>query len=421
MIVSVLINGLWQGAAIVAITYALCLGVPKRNAATRYALWFTALLTLAIVPVITALPIGAPHLFGAASQRIATSYRISLIPTNDFAQQAGVWFGQVAPWLLTAWLLGVTVNLARLAASFVRIRRIRRSARPLAGAADLYVSDELSVPIVAGIFAPAIVVPSAVLTRVSEDDLRRIVTHERAHVSRNDSLLNLVQRLIEAFLFFNPWVHVAGNQVSQEREIACDDWVVAKIGRADRYAVCLAALARDVRRQTAPLLTPSAFGSRHTLVSRIERLSSTEPRGLAVNSFALGGTVVLFIVASFLLTAVSPAFAISPAGGDLSGFSQGAAMLAATCANPNVGALVRNAAMPQLPHGVKTSGTAEVTVTISPSGHVTGISILRSSGNAAIDKAVINAARQSTYSPKIENCTPVVGTYVFRVDYAPNP
>ncbi|HYL26602.1 MAG TPA: M56 family metallopeptidase [Candidatus Nitrosotalea sp.] len=422
MIITALVNGLWQGAPIFAIACILSLAVPKRNAATRYALWYATLLALAIVPVATAAPGAGARLFAAlAPHPAAFAYKVSLIPVAPYVHSAGVWFDRWLPWLVALWLAGVVIGIARLSASFLRIERIRRNALPLPDAgAGVVVSDDVAVPIVAGILAPAIVVPTTLASTLSPADLRSIVAHERAHLRRNDALLNLVQRLIEVVLFFNPWIRLASNCVSEEREIACDDWVVERGASAYEYASCLAALAQRVRRGDAPLLTPSALRSRHALVSRIERLSSNEPRALTINYYALGGTIVLFIIATLLLQTVSPAFGIATPPSGLQG-APADSMLAASCSNPNSEASVRNAAAPQPPHGVKAAGSVEVTVTISPSGKVSATKVLRSSGNAALDQAVINAAKQSTYSPKIVNCMPVEGTYIFRADFAPSP
>lgn len=127
---------------------------------------------------------------------------------------------------------------------------------------------------------------------------------------------------------------------------------------------------------------------------------------------------MLFIVATLALEALSPALAFAPA-------SQPAALnlsttVAAACAHPNVDASVINA-VPPVSHGSKASGTVDVAVTIAPNGRVIHTSVLKSSGNATIDNYVVEAARKSTYSPKLVNCNPVAGSYVFQAEFAPSP
>ena len=92
-----------------------------------------------------------------------------------------------------------------------------------------------------------------------------------------------------------------------------------------------------------------------------------------------------------------------------------------TCAKPNADPKALDAAAPDLPksqwpaHKV----SAVVLVTIAPSGKATGARIYKSSGSASIDHAVTIAAEKSTYSPKIADCEPVTGTYLFKADIAP--
>jgi TonB family protein len=61
-----------------------------------------------------------------------------------------------------------------------------------------------------------------------------------------------------------------------------------------------------------------------------------------------------------------------------------------------------------------------VEVTIDAQGRLVDTKIYRSSGNAAIDQAALRAARQSSYAPKIVDCVPVEGTYIFHADFQPN-
>ena len=56
-------------------------------------------------------------------------------------------------------------------------------------------------------------------------------------------------------------------------------------------------------------------------------------------------------------------------------------------------------------------------VDISATGAVTNVKLTKSSGDVDIDNAALEAARKSTYQPKIVACKAVPGTYVFRADF----
>ena len=276
MIVRVLFDGLWEGAAIVAIAYLVNCCVPQRNATTRYAVWFATLLALVAVPVLTVLSNAGALLLTALQPHAVAgehAWRISLLPAQPLVRGAAGFFTPALRWIPALWLLGAGACSARLGASLARIARIRKRAIPSQTAADVLVSADVAIPIAVGFRNPAIIIPKTLFETLAPADLDRVIAHERAHLRRHDVPGNLVQRLVEAILFFNPWVHFAGRNLTLERESACDDWAVRKTGDPGEYAAFLATLARRVCQTRAPLATPSALGSRHELVERIERLA----------------------------------------------------------------------------------------------------------------------------------------------------
>jgi len=58
-----------------------------------------------------------------------------------------------------------------------------------------------------------------------------------------------------------------------------------------------------------------------------------------------------------------------------------------------------------------------IEVVVGHDGRVLDYRVERSSGNFMADNAALRAMRLSTYSPRIVNCVPVPGTYLFRVDF----
>ena len=57
-------------------------------------------------------------------------------------------------------------------------------------------------------------------------------------------------------------------------------------------------------------------------------------------------------------------------------------------------------------------------VRISATGAVTSVRVTQSSGDVDIDNAALDAARKSTYQPKIVACKAVPGTYLFIADFS---
>jgi protein TonB len=94
------------------------------------------------------------------------------------------------------------------------------------------------------------------------------------------------------------------------------------------------------------------------------------------------------------------------------------------CKTPFQDATVVQQAQPEYPDSAREQGLGEVQVavrvTIGPSGSLVNATISQSAGNMALDQAALAAARQSTYAPKIVNCQPEQGDYLFRVTFDPN-
>ena len=79
---------------------------------------------------------------------------------------------------------------------------------------------------------------------------------------------------------------------------------------------------------------------------------------------------------------------------------------------------------PMYPDSARDLGLGKVTVlvqvTIDAQGRLLDTKIFQSSNNAAIDQSALRAARQTTYAPRIANCAPAEGTYIFHADFEPN-
>jgi TonB family protein len=79
---------------------------------------------------------------------------------------------------------------------------------------------------------------------------------------------------------------------------------------------------------------------------------------------------------------------------------------------------------PDYPDSARDLGLGPVTVlvvvTIGPTGSLVDAKIQQSSNNGAIDQAAIRAAKQSQYAPKLVNCAPTTGSYIFRAEFNPD-
>jgi beta-lactamase regulating signal transducer with metallopeptidase domain len=181
--------------------------------------------------------------------------------SRDMSTRLQRWVAAAAPLAAPLYLCGVVLMMLRVALGLRGGRRLRCSAAPLKEAGLLAFVAETSrrlrlravpvvawcrqvrVPVVVGIWKPIILLPAALATRLTPGQVETLLTHELAHIRRYDTLVNLLQRLVESLLFFHPAVWFVSRRISEEREKCCDD-LVLRVGHPSvEYAEALLRMA----------------------------------------------------------------------------------------------------------------------------------------------------------------------------------
>jgi GWxTD domain-containing protein len=140
--------------------------------------------------------------------------------------------------LLFVWF-GVAAILFVRAASQV-FRSDTRSLLSAGGPVPVYISPQAEQPCVRGLFRPAVLIPEAAARAFTSDELTAVLLHEFTHVRRGDHLAAALQTVVSSLFWFHPLLWWAGRRISLERELACDDAVLAQQGQPDIYAAAIA-------------------------------------------------------------------------------------------------------------------------------------------------------------------------------------
>jgi beta-lactamase regulating signal transducer with metallopeptidase domain len=301
--VEALFNGLWQGVALCGVAAGALACHRRANAATRYAMWWVALLAIAVLPFIHTAPTSRTTI---VSEPVRTNPVRATVPRPVRVMASAFSTLRDVPrvsrpvatvhvrnrWpviLFGIWLAGAALMLARLAWSLVHIYRLRRGSVPLGASYQdrlhqwlavsegprrvaLRSSDEISTPMSLGPLDPLILMPADFSDRLTEAEFDQVLLHELAHVRRGDNWTNLFQKLIEALGFFHPAVWWTARRLNLERESACDDWAVSMTGQVKPYAACLAKLAAIAAPVPQPVLAIGIFRGAKQITRRIERL-----------------------------------------------------------------------------------------------------------------------------------------------------
>jgi len=193
---------------------------------------------------------------------------------------AGLWVSAVL--VLSARLAGGRLLLAKLRGSAVsggdtsdrlldECRRAVRLSRPVALAAHSAVAS----PVALGGRRPLVLVPPD-WDGWPESHRRDCLLHELTHLARYDDWAKLAEELVRVPFFFHPLVIWLLNRLDRERELLCDEAVVAFGAEPLGYARLLLDLARRPGRllPSATALRPGwlPFFDRGTVAVRINRL-----------------------------------------------------------------------------------------------------------------------------------------------------
>lgn len=329
-----LFASLWEGAIIVAAVWLFVRAFPALGASTRYAIWLAALVMLAIAPACT-VALSAQHANPVATSVNTTASLDSNVPTSTPAdagarpheayQASPPAVNTVLPQperidipldfslaLAALWLVLAAVRLGVLLAHLRGLAMLRRHARTerVAFNYPVLISERTNVPLAIGFTRPAVVLPASLSAEISGEALDAIVMHEVAHLRRYDVWTNALARALEALLALNPFAWLVMGRLSVEREIACDDWVVARLDAGEVFANALANLV--CRPALRTIAAPSAIGSKHSVVTRIEQLLDRRPRRLRLSAVALTSVLIALTLFATLVPSFSPVLAFAP-------------------------------------------------------------------------------------------------------------
>jgi beta-lactamase regulating signal transducer with metallopeptidase domain len=214
------------------------------------------------------------------------------------------------------WALLSFGMLARLGFGYQELRRLKSGATPAPEEMQLWlrglcasngvhrrvrllVSTDIPAPISLGFLTPAVLIPQDLLDALSDSELEHIVLHELSHLKRRDDWTNLTQKFMEAVLPIQPAIYWIGRRMVLEREMACDDWVIAATGTARRYASSLVKVAELSRWEDAGILAAGAGGNRSQLLRRVhhalDRTRNSTPK-LAIGPLGVAVATILALL-----------------------------------------------------------------------------------------------------------------------------
>ncbi len=297
-----LLNTAAAGFVLAGLVWMLLRLVGRQNSGTRFAIWFSALLAIVALP------------FFPWSGFMASSF-----PALHSANPRGqiILSSSLGVCFFAAWAIGSCLLLLRLSVGLWRVRRLRRNCVELDLASvdpeissilrdfnsrrrvKLCVSNDAAVPAAIGFFRPAIVFPAWLVPQLSPVEIKTILLHELAHLRRGDDWTNLAQKISKALFFFHPAVWWIEDRLTLEREMACDEIVLAQTASPKAYASSLISFAERMQSARGLTLAQALVSRMHQMSLRVAQiLDAKRPNrtGLSKPVMLLSATVVVAVL-----------------------------------------------------------------------------------------------------------------------------
>jgi uncharacterized protein (TIGR03435 family) len=287
-VLEALMNSLWQAAIVAGLVWLALRFLPRfridLNAATRYAIWWAALAVVLVLPVAPAVLRALRPRPQTTAQKTSATPRLAPAPAPPVEPFIiTVTPERTARWplaIVAVWAAILLFRLGQITRSYFYLRGVKRRADvspiPLPASkrpAELLISRDIASPMAVGFVRPAVVLPESLMGELSDPEREHVLLHEMAHLAGYDDWSNLAMRILGAALALHPVAVWILRRIEREREMVCDDWVVARTSDARPYAATLARLF-ELRwaRQKGAALAPGLFGRGTRVGDRIEVL-----------------------------------------------------------------------------------------------------------------------------------------------------
>jgi len=306
--IGALINHLWQSTLFCCGAWLITLVLRANSASLRHWIWLLAsvkfLVPFSLLFLIGSF-IGLPAARNAFDQPLVIgdalqSASLLVSPTGALRATESSGSSALVLVLVSIWAAGALFVAVRWLLSWRAANFLARAARPAPGApSDARITDADIEPAVARVFRPVVLLPAALLGRLSAPQMDAVLAHEHEHIERNDNLKANLHRLVETLFWFFPVVWWIGRQMLEERERACDERVLESGHDGADYAAGILAVCQHCR----PGQFVSAAATSGDLTRRVRYiLGSARPQ-------SLGLLKALSLLAATVFTTAAPLFA----------------------------------------------------------------------------------------------------------------
>ncbi|MFQ5864667.1 MAG: M56 family metallopeptidase [bacterium] len=269
----------------------------------RYLLWILALSKIFIPPMI--------WLPDKIQDSMPSTF--ALMPIISTIQESS---GYAAPisiseTLFGIWLISVFILTLLVAHKNLLIRLYLRDANPVktpTGIQDakedhrlqIFETSMLHTPILIGFREPKLYLPHD-WRNWSQEQLRSIMAHEKAHLLNRDIWVLFLQYLGLILFGINPFVWLVHKRLNQLREMRCDEAVIEQVGISPvKYSKFIVKFMEEQSKNAVPMLIGKCFSKKtKSMFRRINHLLNLEEANMKTRNvfqFVLPAVLAILIL-----------------------------------------------------------------------------------------------------------------------------
>lgn len=280
-----IVNSWWQFGILWIVWLLVQKLWPLPSAASKYNLAMALLLLGSAWVVSTGFTFeGRDQLYSGLAQDKSALLGVS------WWQQLQIAFHQLFSFISLFYLVWLAYRFAQLAFQYQDLRRDARmglhkspatwrifvdtmsSRMTLGKKVEIWLSDKIDSPQIMGWIKPIVLLPVSAINQLSPAQIEAILIHELAHIKRNDYIFNWIVSILENLFFFNPFVKLFISVIREEREHACDDWVLQFPFTPSEYAEALLLLEQKRNSKSLSLVLAAGGTHRTLLLNRVKRM-----------------------------------------------------------------------------------------------------------------------------------------------------
>ena len=310
-------NSLWQ-MALLWVVYQLATAIFRTNKSSQKGFLATVLLFAGFAWFVFTF-------FSILADKPASETGYSAFVTISGNESVNNWLYTMLPIASLVYLVLLTLPVLNFIRNYRYVRVIRKyglkkadvkwrmfaqkvaAQMGIVKSVQVWMSEFVSSPVTIGYLKPIILLPVAAVNHLSAEQIEAVLLHELSHIKRFDYLVNLVTRIIQAILYFNPFVRGFAVIIEREREKNCDEIVLQFQYEPHGYATALLALEKASHLPHS-LAVAAADGKKNELMGRIESILGIQKKPvLSFNKLAgIVAALLCFISLNALLLLSKP-------------------------------------------------------------------------------------------------------------------